>query len=77
MGSTVQDAFLRIHSLERACTTQVLAMNGSTEIQLPSDIAVGRAEEESRVEDHDEGHASMVWAALLRMLDRRDSSYRE
>ena len=27
--------------------------------------------------DEDEGHSSMVWAALLRMLDRRDSSYRE
>ena len=77
VGATIQDAFLRIHSLERACTTQVLAMNGSAEIQLPSDIALARAEEESRVEAHDEGHASMVWAALLRMLDRRDSSYRE
>ena len=32
---------------------------------------------ESRVEAHGEGHAAMVWAALLRMLDRRDSSYRE
>ena len=77
VGATIQDAFLRIHSLERACTTQVLAMNGSAQIQLPSDIALARAEEESRVEAHDEGHASMVWAALLRMLDRRDSSYRE
>ena len=52
-------------------------MNGSAEIQLPNDMALARAEEESRVEAHDEGHASMVWAALLRMLDRRDSSYRE
>ena len=52
-------------------------MNGSAEIQLPSDIALARAEEESRVEAHDEGHALMVWTALLRMLDRRDSSYRE
>ena len=77
MGSTIQDAFLRVYNLERACTTLVLAMNGSAGIQLPSDMALTRAEEESRVEAHDEGHASMVWAALLRMLDRRDSSYRE
>jgi len=77
VGATIQDAFLRIHDLERACTTQVLAMNGSVEIQLPSDIALARADEVSRVEARDEGHASLVWAALLRMLDRRDSSYRE
>ncbi len=53
--------------------TQVLAGGGSAEIQLPSDAALSRIEDF----DEDEGHSSMVWAALLRMLDRRDSSYRE
>ena len=72
-GRTIPDAFLRIYQLERACMTQVLAGGGSAGIQLPSDAALSRIE----AFDEDEGHSSMVWAALLRMLDRRDSSYRE
>ena len=72
VGETIADAFLRIYGLERACKTQVLAMGSSAEIQLPSDRALAQI----AAFDEEEGHCSMVWDALLRMLDRRDNSYR-
>ena len=73
VGRSIADAFLRIYGLERACTTQVLALGGTGEVQLPTDAAL------ERIQDYEEevGHSSMVWTALLRMLDRRDISYRQ
>ncbi|MEE2694567.1 MAG: class II aldolase/adducin family protein [Pseudomonadota bacterium] len=73
VGQTIADAFLRIYGLERACRTQVLAMGSSAKIQLPSDQALAAI----AAFDEEEGHAAMVWDALLRMLDRRDGSYRD
>jgi len=75
-GKIVSDAFLRMYNLERACKAQVLAMSDSEELELPTETALQKAGEQGRKSFRD-GHSDLVWTALLRMLDRRDSSFRD
>ena len=76
VGKIVSDAFLRMYNLERACKAQVLAMSDSEELELPTETALQKAGEQGRKSFRD-GHSDLVWAALLRMLDRRDPSFRD
>ncbi|MEO8136679.1 MAG: class II aldolase/adducin family protein [Betaproteobacteria bacterium] len=74
-GPTVHDAFdLMIH-LERACQAQVAAFAGGQELVTPPPaVAAKVAQQFARP-----GRAAPAnaWAALLRMLDRSDRSYRD
>jgi ribulose-5-phosphate 4-epimerase/fuculose-1-phosphate aldolase len=74
-GPTVHDAFdLMIH-LERACQAQVAALAGGQELVMPpTAVAEKVARQFARP-----GRTAPVnaWAALLRMLDRRDPGYRD
>ena len=76
VGRVVSDAFIRMYGLERACKAQVLAMGGSGELELPTEAALEKAGEQGRKSFQD-GHSDLVWGALLRMLDRRDPSFRD
>ncbi len=77
-GETVAEAFQRMYFLERACSMQVRTLSTGAEIHPPSDEIVERT---ARQGDNDEYFAmlsnTMAWPALLRMLDRRDPSFRE
>ncbi len=75
VGRVVSDAFVRMYGLERACKAQVLAMSGSGDLELPTKAALKKAGEQGRKSFQD-GHSGLVWEALLRMLDRRDPSFR-
>ena len=74
-GPTVHDAFdLMIH-LERACQAQVAALAGGQELVMPpSAVAEKVAQQFARPGRTAPANA---WAALLRMLDRIDASYRD
>jgi len=73
-GATVPAAFDLMYYLERACQAQVGAMAGGAELVIPPEavthkvarqfVRPGRTAPEN------------AWAALLRMLDRTDPSYR-
>ena len=54
---------------------QVLAMSGSGDLELPTKAALKKAGEQGR-KSFQYGHSGLVWEALLRMLDRRDPSFR-
>ena len=74
VGKTCADAFLRLYNLERACTIQVRALSGGTKINpthqgVPEKV-VGQVSDMGAFAD------KMVWPALLRLLDRKDTSYR-
>lgn len=82
VGHTIAQAFGRIDRLERACRTQlrVLACN-SPYITPPAEvIARTRSQLKHSPTPDAQGrtveHGAREWPALLRLLDRRDSSFR-
>jgi ribulose-5-phosphate 4-epimerase/fuculose-1-phosphate aldolase len=74
-GATVQQAFNTMYQLELSCRAQVDAMAARTELTLPS-----RETLEKTAHLYQPGtrrpYGVMEWTALLRKLDRTDTSYR-
>jgi len=74
-GPTVHDAFDLMAHLERACQAQVAALAGRADVVMPPpEVARKVAAQFARPGRQAPGNA---WAALLRLLDRDDASYRE
>lgn len=74
-GVTIADAFLMMYVLETACQTQILAQSGGCElIQVPAAIVAGIQAQAEQVTRGLGG--ALVWPALLRKLDRSDTSFR-
>ena len=77
-GETVAEAFQRMYFLERACSMQVRTLSTGAEIHPPKEEIVAKT---AHLGDHREFFArvsnDMAWPALLRMLDRRDPSFRD
>jgi len=74
-GPTVHDAFDLMMHLERACQAQVAALAGGTQLVTPSrQVAQKVAAQFARPGRQAPANA---WAALMRMLDREDPTYRE
>lgn len=81
-GETVAQAFVRMYRLERACQVQLAAQStGSTLIVPPNDVCELSAErsDDFLVAEGDKGYSrnpNPEFAALMRLLDRKDPSYR-
>ncbi len=84
VGKTAQQAFLRMYYLEKACEIQLAAQAGGA-LVLPSDQVCAHTERQfndpSRdIGDNqlaDEDGYDLAWAALLRLLERLDPSYKQ
>lgn len=75
-GPTVAEAFNTHYMLERACKVQIAAMSaGLDNLVMPADDAVKATEVAFRPESR-RAFGVMEWEAMLRILDRKDSSYR-
>lgn len=75
VGRTVPDAFLAMFTFQRACEIQVLAQgNGAELLHIPSNV-LDTVPEYSRAVMRGAG-SGLTWPALLRRLDRIDTSYR-
>jgi ribulose-5-phosphate 4-epimerase/fuculose-1-phosphate aldolase len=80
-GATIAEAFNNIYRLERACQIQAAAMAcNSPIIQIPADL-VRKAGEQYAANPVSMGRKPTPlgvteWPAMLRLLDRRDPSYR-
>jgi ribulose-5-phosphate 4-epimerase/fuculose-1-phosphate aldolase len=73
-GTGMAEAFDVMYHLERACQAQVAAMGGGAELNIPPpDVAAKVARQFTRPGRTAPANA---WAALLRMLDRTDPSYK-
>ncbi len=74
-GPSAAEAFNLMYWLEMACRAQVDAMAARTELTMPSDNVVAHA-----VHLYQPGtrrpFGVMEWPAMLRLLDRRDPSWR-
>jgi ribulose-5-phosphate 4-epimerase/fuculose-1-phosphate aldolase len=82
-GQTVAQAFVRMYRLERACQVQLAAAStGSALIVPPGKVCELSAElsDDFLVAEGDKGYSrkpNPEFAALMRLLDKRDPSYRE
>ena len=76
VGATIPDAFLYMYALETACQTQVMAQSSGAELTQVNDAIVNGIK--AQIEAVLKGMGGEIaWPALLRKLDRRDSSYRD
>ena len=77
-GRSIAEAFRLLYYLEQACQVRLDALQTGREINLPPE-----AVREHTAQQWEGGAAGIgttnlrEWPALLRMLDRRDPSYRE
>ncbi len=74
VGASIREAFELMYYLERSCQAQIDAMAGGAELNIPPpDVCERTARQFERL-----GRAAVErdWPALLRLLDRLDSSYR-
>ena len=82
VGGSIAEAFNNIYRLERACQVQLAAMACNTKLRLPPAEVIARANRQLSQNNavYEPGGAKpfgvMEWPALLRMLERRDASYR-
>ena len=75
VGKTCADAFLRIYYLERACSMQVRALGGGAKLNWPNQGVPEKTAGQSSYA-FDGVFGGLAWPALLRKLDRADTSYR-
>ena len=75
VGATVSDCFLILYTLERACSMQVRALAGG-QLHQPSAQAVETSRRQGRMLMAAGELDRLAWPALLRMLDRKDASFR-
>ena len=73
---TAIDAFVTMHWLEKACQAQVMAMACNTELNHPKPETV-RVTNERYKPGQRRNITELEWPAMLRMLDRRDPTFRE
>ncbi|WP_430435694.1 class II aldolase/adducin family protein [Oceanibaculum nanhaiense] len=74
-GRSVAEAFTIMFYLQKACEAQIAAMSSGAELAMvPPDVAEHAAQQFER---GGEKSASRPWQALLRTLDREDTSYRD
>jgi ribulose-5-phosphate 4-epimerase/fuculose-1-phosphate aldolase len=79
-GTSVTDAWLSIHNLERACSIQIAAMaGGAARLNMPSQAAIDTVRNQvTRREgiDRNTDMNALAWSAMLRMMDAKDPGYR-
>ena len=83
VGATVAQAFGRIDRLERACQVQLQALACNTPLNLPPAHVIDKTRQQLRrsptpdAQGRTVEHGAREWPALLRLLDRRDPSFRQ
>jgi ribulose-5-phosphate 4-epimerase/fuculose-1-phosphate aldolase len=75
VGNSVSDCFLMLYTLERACSMQVRAM-ASGNCHQPSAASVATSAKQGKMLMASGELDTLAWPALLRMLDRKDASFR-
>ena len=77
VGGSVPAAFSVLYRLERPCEVQVMAMAANTKLVMPSQEILEETYNKMRPKPQASNRSgSLAWPALLRKLDRVDTSYR-
>jgi ribulose-5-phosphate 4-epimerase/fuculose-1-phosphate aldolase len=79
VGATVGEAFARMNRIERACKFQLAALTGGAEPNpIPQEVVDYTAQQGKELAKTGRGAGGrLLWAALLRKLDREDPGYRQ
>ena len=77
VGDSIAKAFEMMFFLERACKIQILSQSTGAELHAPSKESVDNAVRDVRVVAGANGADNFVWPAILRKMDRLDSSFRD
>jgi len=75
-GSTVCEAFVVMHWLEKACQAQMMALAANTPLRHAREDVIKLTNDRYRPGQRRK-ITELEWPALLRMLDRRDPSFRD
>ncbi|OVZ55147.1 class II aldolase [Pigmentiphaga sp. NML080357] len=75
VGPSIPEAFTAMYWLERACQAQAMAMACNTPLHLPASAVVELTNHLYKPTTR-RPFGLLEWPALLRLLDRRDNSYR-
>jgi len=76
VAPSIPECFNNMFRLERACQLQVMALSCNTELQMPSQEVVQYTNHQMQPGVR-RRFGLLEWPALLRKLDRADSSYRD
>ena len=74
-GETIQEAFLYMYFLEKACQVQCAALNCGQKVIVPHPEICEKAAQDVRAFEPAFGNRD--WTALLRKLDRKDPGYKD
>jgi len=75
VGKSIPSAFLTMYFLERACAMQVASLAGGVALTMPSENV--RAVVDRQATFGQDMTSGLAWAPLLRLLDRKDPSFRD
>ena len=75
-GRSVAEAFLRLYRLERACQTQIDAGAAGTIARMGDNVAGKSRAQLDGFADSDTGGGDLEFAALIRKIDKIDTSWR-
>jgi ribulose-5-phosphate 4-epimerase/fuculose-1-phosphate aldolase len=75
-GRSVPEAFLQLYRLERACQTQIDAGAAGTIVVMGDNIAGKSRGQLEGFAHHDTGGGDLEFAALIRKIDKLDTSWR-
>lgn len=75
VAPSIPECFNNMYRLERACQVQVTALSCNAELQLPPNEVVKYSNEQMRSGNR-RRYGLLEWPALLRKLDKVDTSYR-
>ena len=77
VGRSVEEAFYRMYYLNKACEIQVEAMKTGGKLLLPDDDVCEHVAEQMANPRYSAQSIDLIWKAMLRKLDRIDTSYRD
>ena len=75
-GANCADAWLRLFFLERACTIQIKALSGGSDLNMVPENVIELVSDQGHMAS-EQGIGNLAWPALMRKLDKLDSSFRE
>jgi hypothetical protein len=78
VGTSIGEMFARMYRLERACKMQITAMTGGAALNLLPDEVVKHAVDQGQFIYGPGGRGAggkLMWAALMRKLDRESPGY--
>jgi ribulose-5-phosphate 4-epimerase/fuculose-1-phosphate aldolase len=77
VGRTIPATFNLLFRMERACEVQVMALSCNTKLTLPPQDVLEKTFDKMKPHpDLPNRNGELAWPALLRKLDRVDTSYR-